>query len=63
MVIIRQKQKIWECHDYELTSEQYKEYRKLPKEDRPGFLDSVGGSAAEYENEEVFKYEMNPNDY
>jgi hypothetical protein len=58
MVTIKQKQKIWECHDYQLTPEQYKEYRKLPKEERPGFLNSIGGTGAEYENEETFKYEV-----
>lgn len=58
MPTIRQKQKIWECHDYELTPEQFKEYKKLPKEDRPGFLDSIGGTGAEYESEEFFRYEV-----
>jgi hypothetical protein len=58
MPTIRQKQKIWECHDYELTLEQYKEYRKLPKEERPTFLDGIGGSPAEYEVESVFRYEV-----
>jgi hypothetical protein len=58
MVTIRQKQKLWECHDYNLTPEQYKEYKALPKKDRPNFLDSIGGTPAEYENEEKFTYEV-----
>jgi hypothetical protein len=58
MVTIVQKQRIWECHNYDLTPEQFKEYKKLPKEERPNFLDNIGGSGAEYENEEVFKYEV-----
>jgi hypothetical protein len=65
MITIRQRQKICECHDYELTPEQYKEYRKIPFEDRPNFLDRIGGTPAEYENEDyenedkdTFSYEV-----
>ena len=58
MVIIRQKQRIWECHDYELTPEQYKEHKKLPKDDRENFLSDIGGTPAEYESEPTFKYEV-----
>jgi hypothetical protein len=58
MVTIRQKQRIWECHDYELTSEQYKEYKKLLKDDRENFLSDIGGTPAEYESESTFNYEV-----
>lgn len=58
MTKIIQKQRVWEAHEFELTKEQYSVYRKLPKEERPNFLDSIGGSGAEYENDEFFKYEV-----
>ena len=58
MVKIVMRQRVWEIHEFDLTGEQYKEYKKLPKSERPNFLDSVGGSGAEYENDEFFKYEV-----
>ena len=58
MVTIIQKQKIWEIHEYELSPEQYKEYKALPKEDREGYLSDIGGSPGEYENEAYCKYEV-----
>jgi hypothetical protein len=56
MVKIVQKQKIWEVHEYELTEEQYREFKKLPKNERENFLSDLGGSPAEYEGESCFKY-------
>jgi HSP90 family molecular chaperone len=58
MVTIIQKQKIWEIHEFELTHEQYKEFKTMPKEDRENFLSDIGGSPAEYENESYIKYEV-----
>ena len=57
MVTIKVSQRIWECHEFELTAEQYKEYKKLPKEERANFLDNIGGSGAEFEGDNFFKYE------
>jgi hypothetical protein len=56
MVTIRQKQRIWELHDFELTPDQYMEYRSLAKNDRENFLSDIGGSPAEYESDSHFKY-------
>jgi hypothetical protein len=59
MVTIKVSQRIWECQNYELTPEQFKEYKKLPKADRLMFLDDqIGGSPSEYENNGFFKYEV-----
>jgi hypothetical protein len=58
MVTIVQKQRIWECHEFELTPEQLKEFNKLPKKDRPNFLDNIGGSGAEFEGDNFFEYEV-----
>ena len=58
MVKIRVSQRIWEVHEYELTEEQYKEYRKTKGNDRLMFLDDIGGTPAEYENDEHFKFEV-----
>ena len=51
------RQRVWEIHEFDLTGEQYKEYKKLPKEERANFLDSIGGSGAEFEGDNFFKYE------
>jgi len=58
MVTIIQKQRIWEIHEYELTPEQYKEYKAIPKEGRASYLSDIGGTPAEYENEAYCKYEV-----
>ena len=58
MVTIRQKQKIFECHDFDLTPEQYKEFKKLSTDEKIDFLDSIGGTPAEYETESTFKFEV-----
>jgi hypothetical protein len=59
MVMIKVSQRMWECHNYELTKEQYKEYKKLPKEERLMYLDDkIGGDAAEIESDAFFKFEV-----
>ena len=59
MVTIKVSQRIWECHNYELTPEQFKEYKKLPKKERLMFLDDqIGGDSAEVEADIFFKFEV-----
>ena len=58
MITIRQKQKIWECHDYDLSPDQFKKYRKLSTSDKIDLLDSIGGTPVEYESERAFKFEV-----
>ena len=58
MVTIKVSQRVWEIHEYTLTEEQYKEYRKTKGNDRLMFLDDVGGSEAEYVGDAVFKFEV-----
>jgi len=58
IVTVIQRQRIWEVHEYELTDSEYKAYRKMSKNERIGFLDSIGGTPAEYEIDDHFVHEV-----
>jgi hypothetical protein len=52
------RQTVYEVHTYDLTEEQFKEFRKIKgAENKQEFLDNIGGSAAEYEPMVQFKFE------
>jgi hypothetical protein len=59
MTKVTSRQTVYEVHEYDLDTNQMKQFRKIKgQENKQNFLDNIGGSCAEYEPIQQFKFEV-----
>jgi hypothetical protein len=59
MVRIISRQVVYEVHEYDLTPEEYRDFKRIRgNANKQSFLDDIGGSPAEYESMMQFKFSV-----
>ncbi|MCK9592868.1 MAG: hypothetical protein M0Q91_12765 [Methanoregula sp.] len=59
MVKIKLRQNVEEITEYELTESQMRDFRKIEgQHEKVMYLDDIGGSPAEYESTDKFRFEV-----